>query len=45
MKHEPLDGNGCPPHSLAGTPRAEISAQVGPVEGDIVIEKQRFTAF
>lgn len=45
MKHEPLDGNGCPLHSVAGTPQAEISPQVGPLDGDIVIEKQRFTAF
>ncbi len=45
MKHEPVDGNGCPLHSVAGTPRAEICAEVGPTDADIVIEKQRFTGF
>ncbi len=45
MKHEPVDANGCPLHSVAGHPRAEICDEVAPAAGDIMVEKQRFTGF
>ena len=45
MKYEPLDKSGSPLHSVAGSFSAEISDVVKPVDGDIVIHKQRFTAF
>lgn len=45
MKYEPLDPNGRPLHSVAGDPMGEISEAVRPHETDIVVDKQRFTAF
>lgn len=45
MKFEEVDANGCPVHSVAGTKNAQIADAVAPVDGDIVIEKQRFTGF
>ena len=34
-----------PPHSMAGTPQAEIVAAVAPEPGDVVIEKQTYSPF
>jgi nicotinamidase-related amidase len=45
QRYEPVDGRGRPIHSVAGTWGAEIAAAVAPRRGDIVIDKQRFTAF
>jgi len=45
MKFEAVDAKGRPVHSVAGTPNAEIAESVAPADGDIVIEKQRFTGF
>lgn len=45
MKYEPVDGNGCPLHSVEGQPRTEICEEVEPVDDEIVIHKQRFTGF
>ena len=45
MKYEPLREDGCPTHSVAGDPMGEICDIVAPEPEDIVIAKQRFTAF
>lgn len=42
---EPVAKDGRPVHSVAGTWGAEIAAEVKPHNEDIVIDKQRFTAF
>ncbi|RWI86572.1 MAG: cysteine hydrolase [Mesorhizobium sp.] len=45
QRYESLDELGRPLNSVAGSPGAEISPEVAPKDGDIVIDKQRFTAF
>ncbi|MCF6115125.1 MULTISPECIES: cysteine hydrolase family protein [Mesorhizobium] len=44
-RYESLDDRGRPLHSVAGSTRGEICPEVTPQDGDIVIDKQRFTAF
>jgi nicotinamidase-related amidase len=45
QRFEPVDAKGRPIHSVAGTWGAEIADAVAPRRGDIIIDKQRFTAF
>ena len=45
MKYEPVDNNGRPVHSVAGSPNSAFCDEVTPNGNDIVIDKQRFTAF
>lgn len=45
--HEPGDSELAkwPPHSMKGTPEAEIAAAVAPVAGDLVIDKRTYSPF
>ncbi len=45
IKHEPVDNNGRPLHSVKGDEDAEICDKVKPEEDDIVFTKQKFTAW
>ncbi|TIN74239.1 isochorismatase family cysteine hydrolase [Mesorhizobium sp.] len=45
QRYESLDDRSRPLHSVAGSPLGEICPEVSPQERDIVIDKQRFTAF
>ena len=45
MAHEEVATDGRPMQSVAGTPAAEISPEVAPGSGELIIDKQRFTAF
>lgn len=44
LRHEPLR-NGRPTHSVAGDPMADIHEAVAPAPDDIMVRKQRFSAF
>ncbi len=44
LRYEPLH-NGRPTHSVAGDPMAELHEAVAPQPNDIVVKKQRWTAF
>lgn len=45
MRYEPREADGRPVHSVAGDPKGEICAEVAPDAADIIIDKQKFTAF
>lgn len=45
QRFEPVTAKGRPVHSIAGSQGAEITKDVAPRRGDVVIDKQRFTAF
>ena len=45
LAREETTEDGRPLQCVAGTPAAEISAEVAPAAGDLIIDKQRFTAF
>jgi nicotinamidase-related amidase len=45
MRHEPREESGAPVHSIAASEKAQICEEVAPGTGDIVIDKQKFTAF
>ena len=45
MRYEPVTRGGRPTHSVAGSAMAAICKEVAPHPGDIILRKQRFTAF
>lgn len=45
MKYEPTDEKGRPKHCVIGDEETEIIDEIKPVEGDIIVPKQKFTAW
>ncbi|WP_158625954.1 cysteine hydrolase family protein [Arsenicitalea aurantiaca] len=45
LRYEPLNEEGLPPHCMAGSKGAELSAAVSAQPGDIIIDKTRYSAF